>query len=74
MKFLTLIKSLIGGATKPLPLSGIVKEIKEARKNKITANVVIKIIAYAVVGVVIWLIAINKIGETFGMELIKLLF
>ena len=43
-----LIKSIIGSALKPLPLSGIVKEVKELKQSKFEKEKVIKVAMYLI--------------------------
>jgi hypothetical protein len=70
MNILSIAKTLIGSGLKPLPLSGIVKEVKELKQSKFEKEKVLKIAFYLVGGSIVWGVLLGKID----METAKSLF
>ena len=60
-KVFKVLKSVLGGVTKPLPLVGIVKAYKEVRESKWEFEKVIKLASYVLVGIGLWAVILGKI-------------
>jgi len=73
MKALNIIKGLIGSAIKPLPLSGIVKEVKELKQSKFEKEKVIKIAMYLIGGSVVWAVIFGKIDMETAKSIMELI-
>jgi len=58
---LGLIKTLIGSTLKPLPLSGIIKEVKELKQSKFDKEKVLKLAFYLIGGLIVWAVILGKI-------------
>jgi len=70
---LGIIKLLIGSALKPLPLSGIVKEIKELKQSKFEKEKVIKVAMYLIGGSIVWAVIFGKIDMNTAKNLLELI-
>ena len=68
-----LIKSIIGSAIKPLPLSGIVKEVKELKQSKFEKEKVIKVAMYLIGGSVVWAVIFGKIDMETAKSIMELI-
>jgi|TARA_Y100000310_G_scaffold231605_1_gene234198 hypothetical protein len=69
---IALIKSVIGSGLKPLPLSGIVKEVKELKQSKFDKEKVLKLAFYVIGGCVVWGVLLGKIDIETAKELFGL--
>tara|TARA_Y100000310_G_scaffold89874_1_gene86977 strand:- start:49 stop:267 length:219 start_codon:yes stop_codon:yes gene_type:complete len=69
---LAIIKTLIGSTLKPLPLSGIVKEVKELKQSKFEKEKVLKIAFYLIGGIIVWGVILGKIDITTATQLLNL--
>jgi len=69
---LSIIKTLIGSTLKPLPLSGIVKEVKELKQSKFDKEKVLKIAFYLIGGSIVWGVILGKIDITTATQLLNL--
>jgi len=69
---LGIIKSLIGSVLKPLPLSGIVKEVKELKQSKFDMEKTLKLAFYLIGGIIIWGVIFGKIDITTATSLLNL--
>tara|TARA_Y100000310_G_C20663259_1_gene805987 strand:- start:1995 stop:2225 length:231 start_codon:yes stop_codon:yes gene_type:complete len=67
-----LIKTVIGSTLKPLPLSGIVKEVKELKQSKFDMEKTIKVAFYIVGGCVVWGVLLGKIDMETAKGLMEL--
>ena len=67
-----LIKSVLGSTLKPLPLSGIVKEVKELKQSKFEKEKVLKLAFYVIGGCVVWGVLLGKIDIETAKELFGL--
>jgi len=70
---INLIKSVIVSGLKPLPLSGIVKEVKELKQSKFDKEKVLKLAFYLIGGSVVWAVILGKIDMETAAELLTLL-
>jgi len=73
MKIPNLIKSVIVSGLKPLPLSGIVKEVKELKQSKFDKEKVLKLASYLIGGSVVWAVILGKIDIETAKSLLELL-
>ena len=69
---LSIIKTLIGSTLKPLPLSGIVKEVKELKQSKFEKEKVLKVIFYLIGGSIVWGVILGKIDIDTAKSLLEL--
>jgi len=69
---LSIIKTLIGSTLKPLPLSGIVKEVKELKQSKFEKEKVLKVIFYLIGGSIVWAVILGKIDIDTAKSLLEL--
>ena len=69
---LSIIKTLIESTLKPLPLSGIVKEVKELKQSKFEKEKVLKIAFYLIGGSIVWGVILGKIDITTATQLLNL--
>jgi len=69
---LSIIKTLIGSTLKPLPLSGIVKEVKELQQSKFEKEKVLKVIFYLIGGSIVWAVILGKIDIETAKSLLEL--
>jgi hypothetical protein len=69
---LSIIKTLIGSTLKPLPLSGIVKEVKELKQSKFEKEKVLKVIFYLIGGSIVWAVILGKIDIETAKSLLEL--
>lgn len=69
---LGLLKAVIGSTLKPLPLSGIVKEIKELRQSKFEKEKVLKLAFYIIGGCIVWGVLLGKIDISQAETLLGL--
>jgi len=69
---LSIIKTLIGSTLKPLPLSGIVKEVKELKQSKFEKEKVLKVIFYLIGGSIVWGVILGKIDIETAKSLLEL--
>ena len=69
---LGIIKTLIGSTLKPLPLSGIVKEVKELKQSKFEKEKVLKVIFYLIGGSIVWGVILGKIDIDTAKSLLEL--
>ena len=69
---LAIIKTLIGSTLKPLPLSGIVKEVKELKQSKFDKEKILKIAFYLIGGSIVWGVILGKIDITTATRLLNL--
>ena len=69
---LGIIKTLIGSTLKPLPLSGIVKEVKELKQSKFEKEKVLKVIFYLIGGSIVWAVILGKIDIDTAKSLLEL--
>ena len=69
---LGLIKSVLGSTLKPLPLSGIVKEVKELKQSKFEKEKVLKLAFYVIGGCVVWGVLLGKIDISEAQALLGL--
>ena len=70
---LSIIKTLIGSTLKPLPLSGIVKEVKELKQSKFEKEKVLKVIFYLIGGSIVWAVILGKIDIDTAKSLLELI-
>jgi hypothetical protein len=71
MKLKALV-GLIGAGLKPLPLSGIVKEVKELKQSKFETEKVLKLAMYLIGGSIVWAVIIGKIDMETAKALMGL--
>ena len=69
---LAIIKSIIGSTLKPIPLSGIVKEVKELKQSKFDMEKTIKVAFYVIGGCVVWGVLLGKIDMETAKSLMGL--
>ena len=69
---LAIIKTLIGSTLKPLPLSGIVKEVKELKQSKFDKEKTLKLAFYLIGGIIVWGVIFGKIDITTATQLLNL--
>jgi len=69
---IALIKSVIGSGLKPLPLSGIVKEVKELKQSKFNLEKTLKLAFYIIGGSVVWAVIFGKIDLATASGLLEL--
>ena len=69
---IALIKSVIGSTLKPLPLSGIVKEVKELKQSKFDKEKVLKLAFYVIGGSIVWGVLLGKIDLATASGLLEL--
>ena len=69
---LSILKTLIGSTLKPLPLSGIVKEVKELKQSKFEKEKVLKVIFYLISGSIVWAVILGKIDIETAKSLLEL--
>lgn len=69
---LGIIKSLIGSVLKPLPLSGIIKEVKELKQSKFNMEKTLKLAFYLIGGIIVWGVIFGKIDITTATSLLNL--
>ena len=69
---LAIIKTLISSGLKPLPLSGIVKEVKELKQSKFEKEKVLKVIFYLISGSIVWAVILGKIDIETAKSLLEL--
>ena len=69
---LSILKKLIGSTLKPLPLSGIVKEVKELKQSKFDKEKILKIAFYLIGGSIVWGVILGKIDITTATQLLNL--
>ena len=69
---IALIKSVIGSGLKPLPLSGIVKEVKELKQSKFDKEKVLKLAFYVIGGSIVWGVLLGKIDLVTAYGLLEL--
>jgi len=69
---LSIIKTLIGSTLKPLPLSGIVKEVKELKQSKFDKEKTLKLAFYLIGGIIVWGVILGKIDITTATQLLNL--
>ena len=67
-----IIKSIIGSTLKPIPLSGIAKEVKELRQSKFDMHKTFKVAFYIVGGCVVWGVLLGKIDMETAKSLMGL--
>ncbi len=67
------IIQFIGKVIKPLPLSGIIKEIKQVNEAKWEYKKVINLAIYVLSGLVIWGVITGKITVETAIALLKLI-
>lgn len=67
-----LIKTVIGSTLKPIPLSGIVKELKELRQSKFEKEKVLKVAFYIIGGCIVWGVLLGKIDISQAQALLGL--
>jgi len=69
---LGIIKTLIGSVLKPLPLSGIIKEVKELKQSKFNMEKTLKLAFYLIGGIIVWGVIFGKIDITTATSLLNL--
>ena len=69
---LSIIKTLIGSGLKPLPLSGIVKEVKELKQSKFEKEKILKVVFYLIGGSIVWGVILGKIDIDTATQLLNL--
>ena len=67
-----LIKAVIGSGLKPLPLSGIVKEVKELKQSKFDKEKILKLAFYVIGGCIVWGVLLGKIDLETASGLLEL--
>jgi len=70
---LKLIKELLTSAAKPLPLSGIVREVKELKQSKFEKEKVLKLVVYLIGGSIVWAVIFGKIDLDTAKQLLVLI-
>ena len=70
---ITLIKSIVGSGLKPLPLSGILKEVKELKQSKFAKDKIIETVMYVIGGSIVWAVILGKIDTETAKELLTLI-
>lgn len=69
---LGIIKTLIGSVLKPLPLSGIIKEVKELKQSKFNMEKTLKLAFYLIGGIIVWGVIFGKIDIATATSLLNL--
>jgi hypothetical protein len=70
---IALIKSIVASGLKPLPLSGIVKEVKELKQSKFAKEKVIEMAMYIIGGSVVWAVIFGKIDMETAKSIMELI-
>jgi len=68
-----LIKGIIGKGLKPIPLSGILKEVKELKQSKFAKEKVIEMAMYVIGGCVVWGVLLGKIDLATAKTLLEVI-
>ena len=69
---LGIVKTLISSGLKPLPLSGIVKEVKELKQSKFNMEKTLKLAFYLIGGIIVWAVILGKIDIETAKSLLEL--
>lgn len=68
---IALIKSVIGSTLKPIPLSGLLKEVKELKQSKFDKEKILKLAFYLIGGCIVWGVLLGKIDLETAKTLLE---
>lgn len=68
---IALLKSVIGSTLKPIPLSGLLKEVKELKQSKFDKEKILKLAFYLIGGCIVWGVLLGKIDLETAKTLLE---